>query len=223
MSGAEREARIRALLPVVKSIARRVHRSVPQAELDDLISEGSIGLIRAVDAFDPQRGVSLYHYARKVITGAVLNGVRRGDPVSERLRRTLRVADRARFELAQEIGTMPTHGEMEARSPKLARARTEAHRRAALSLDSKLPHGERLAPDHSEDPQNVFAARIEWERFRNALMALAPRERCVVIMRYFGDRKLRELAQPMQISPQRVSQLHLRAMRRLRETLKESA
>jgi RNA polymerase sigma factor (sigma-70 family) len=223
MNTAEREAQIRRLLPVVRSIARRIHRMVPHAELDDLVSEGSIGLLRAVDAFDPQRGVSLYHFARKVIMGAVLNGVRRADPVNERLRRTIRNAERERYELAQQLGSFPTHAEMEARSPKLARARIEAHRRAALSLDSPLPHGERLALDRSGDPQNVVALRLERQRVHGAIAALPPRERRVILMRYFAEKRLRDLAEPMQISPQRVSQLHLRAMRHLRESLKRSA
>ena len=223
MNAAEREAQIRRFLPLVRSIARRIHRLVPNAELDDLISDGCIGLLRAVDAFDPQRGVSFYHFSRKVIMGAVLNGVRRNDPVNERLRRTIRNADRARYALAQELGAMPTYAEMEAREPKLARARVEAHRRVALSLDSPLPNGERLALDRSGDPQNVVALRLEQQRVHGAIAALPPRERRVVLMRYFAEKRLRDLAEPMRISPQRVSQLHLRAMRHLRETLKQSA
>ena len=223
MSPAEREAQIRRFLPLVRSIARRIHRMVANAELDDLVSDGCIGLLRAVDAFDPQRGVSFYHFARKVIMGAVLNGVRRADPVNERLRRTIRNADRARYALAQELGALPSHAEMEAHEPKLARARIEAHRRAALSLDSPLPHGERLALDCAGDPQNIVARRLEQQRVHRAIAALPPRERRVVLMRYFAEKRLRDLAAPMQISPQRVSQLHLRAMRQLRETLKQSA
>ncbi len=90
MTTDERERRIRALLPLVRSIARRVHRMVPMTDVDDLIGDGCVGLIRAVDAFDPARGVPLEHYARRVVLGAVLNGIRRMDPVSERMRRTMR-------------------------------------------------------------------------------------------------------------------------------------
>ena len=223
MSPVERDARVRALLPLVKYIARRVHRMVPSRELDDLIGDGSVGLIRAVDAFDPTRGVPLAHFARRLILGAVLNGVRRNDPVAERMRRTIRLADRARYALAQEHGALPTHCEMEARSPKLAHARTEAHRRAALSLDTPLPRGERLAPDWSGDPQTIVANRFDREQIHRAIAALPPRQRSIVLAHYFADRKLRELVEPMNISPQRVSQLHLRAMRAMRATLKASA
>src|SRR5580693_4284505 len=93
----DRESRIRALFPVVKKIARRLRTLVPGSELDDLVGDGSIGLIRAVDNFDPNRGPSLEHYARRLILGAMLNGVRRMDPVSERARRATRDGANLRY------------------------------------------------------------------------------------------------------------------------------
>jgi len=184
MNEDEREARIRALLPIVRQVARRLHRMVPTADPDDLIGDGSIGLIRAVDAFDPERGVPLEQYARKLILGAMLNGMRRLDPVSERVRRRVRQAENARFALAQELGTVPSLQTLATRDPALARARTDAHRATPLSLDAALPLGERI-----------------------------------VLAHYYGERSLRSLGAPLGISPQRVSQLHVAAMRRLRVAL----
>jgi RNA polymerase sigma factor for flagellar operon FliA len=219
MSADEREALIRALLPLVRSIARRVHRMVPMSDLDDLIGDGCVGAIRAVDAFDPARGVPLDQYARRVILGAVLNGVRRMDPVSERMRRTMRGAQTARYALAQEIGTMPTMNAMSRLSPGLTAARTEAHRRTPLSLDSTLPLGERLDLDHSADPQTIVSERVERQIVRGAVAKLPSRQMRIVVAHYFAERRLRELVAPMRISPQRVSQLHLLALRRLRAAL----
>ena len=223
MSAEEREARIRGLLPMVRAIARRVHRMVPMSDVDDLIGDGCIGAIRAVDSFDPARGVPLEQYARRVVLGAVLNGVRRMDPVSERMRRTMRVAQTARYALAQELGTMPTMNAMVRRSPGLEHARTEVHRRTPLSLDTTLPSGERLDLDHSADPQTIVSERAERASVRDAVAQLPPRQQRIVVARYFADRKLRELVAPMQISPQRVSQLHLLALRRLRAALAVNA
>ena len=163
MSEDAREERIRALLPIVKAIARRVHRVVPTSDVEDLIGDGCVGLIRAVDAFDPARGVPLDQYARRVILGAVLNGVRRRDPVTERMRRTIRIANRARYALAQELGTLPSLAAMERFSPRLAHARTEAHRRAPLSLDYPLPRREHLQIDRSDDPQTLIQTRADLE------------------------------------------------------------
>jgi len=214
-----REERIRALLPIVRYIARRVHRMVPSSELDDLIGDGCVGLIRAVDRFDPARGVPLEQYARRLILGAVLNGVRRADPVPERMRRTLRVADKARYTLAHELGILPTLGAMERITPPLAPARTEAYRRNALSLDTTLPRSERLQLDHSADPQEIAIGRLERECMRRAIAALPQRQRSIVIAHYFGEQPLRALVGTLNVSPQRVSQLHLIAIRRLRAEL----
>jgi RNA polymerase sigma factor FliA len=222
MSADVREARIRALLPLVRQTARRVHRMVPLSDVDDLIGDGCVGLIRAVDAFDPARGVPLEHYARKLILGAVLNGVRRMDPVSERKRRIIRLAREARYALAQELGTLPPLNAVALRIPALTAARIEAYCRSPLSLDTPLPRGERLDVDHSADPQSLIAAKLDREAVHRAIDSLPPRQRRIVLARYFARRKLRELVGPMQISPQRVSQLHLDALKQLRTSLAEA-
>ena len=100
----DREAAIRRLFPLVRQIARRVRRMVAGVELDDLVGDGSIGLIRAVDNFDPMRGPTLEHYASRLIAGAMLNGIRRMDPVSERARRAVRDGENERFRIAVARG-----------------------------------------------------------------------------------------------------------------------
>lgn len=223
MNGADREARVRAMLPVVKQLARRVQRMVPSADPDDLIGDGSVGLLRAVDGFDPKLGVPLEQYARRVIVGAMLNGIRRLDPVSERVRRTIRLAERARYALAHELGALPTPQAMEEMVPGLARARVDAHRGTPLSLDAALPVGERLELDHDGDPQAIVEARVRRDRVRSAINALPGRQRHIVQAHYFHQESLRSIHARMGISPQRVSQLHLLAVKRLRAALAESA
>lgn len=223
MNDAERDARIRDLLPLVRALARRVRRMVPGANHDDLIGDGSIGLIRAVDAFDPALGVPLERYARRVILGAMLNGIRRLDPISERVRRTLRCAERARFALAHELGSLPSPQAMESRVPGLERARIEAHRGTPLSLDATLPLGERLEIDHGGDPQTIAAARAQRAAVRRAIAALPERQRTIIFAHYFEGRPLRAIYRELRVSPQRVSQLHLLALRRLRAELAEPA
>ena len=79
---ADREERIRRMFPLVKRIARRVKRMVPGFDVEDLIGDGSVGLIRAVHSFDATRGPTAMQYAQRLIAGAMLNGIRRMDPVS---------------------------------------------------------------------------------------------------------------------------------------------
>ncbi len=219
----DREEQIRALLPLVRRIARRIARVVGGSDVDDLIGDGSIGLIRAVDSFDPRHGVTLEQYARRVVAGAMLNGIRRLDPVSERVRRTLRDADRERYALATQRGILPSIAEMEQRVPALKRARTEAHRGTPVSIDAPLPNSERieLAADH--DPLAVTVERAERARLRIALDVLPARERSVIDAHYFAERSLRTLSREMDVSPQRVSQLHLMAIARLRVELVPTA
>ncbi len=215
----DREAAIRALLPMVRHLARRVHRMVSGSELDDLVGDGSVGLIRAVDAFDPGRGVPLEQYARKVVLGAMLNGMRRLDPVSERVRRTIRIAERARYAQAHRDGRLPTPGEMESMFPLLARARAHVFRHTPLSLDTKFPGREKVGMDIDADPQVVMALRGDRERIRGAITALPPRQCRIVVAHYYREHSLRSLGPLLGVSPQRVSQLHLLAIKRLRADL----
>jgi RNA polymerase sigma factor for flagellar operon FliA len=215
----DREAAIRRLVPLVRRIARRIMRLVPGADLDDLIGDGCVGVIRAVDGFDPALGPSLEQYARRIALGAMLNGVRRLDPVSERVRRVIRIAERERYALAVEQGALPSYGELEARHPALVRARADAHRGSPLSLDAPLPPESGSAPSGGEDPADAAIANAERRRIRAAIDALPQRQRAVVLAHYFAEQPLRALSDEMRVSPQRVSQLHVAAIEHMRRTL----
>jgi RNA polymerase sigma factor (sigma-70 family) len=218
----DREERIRRLLPLVRRIARRIARVVGGADIDDLVGDGSVGLIRAVDSFDPCHGLTIEQYARRIVAGAMLNGIRRSDPVSERVRRTLRNAERERYALASQRGELPPMHEMEQRVPALKRARIEAHRGTPVSLDAPLPLGERYDYSAADDPQTVAAAQADRLRVHGALAQLPPRERRLVVAHYFAERSLRGLSREMNVSPQRVSQLHVSAIGRMRRGLTAS-
>jgi len=215
----EREDAIRRLVPLVRQIARRIMRLVPGAELDDLIGDGCVGVIRAVDAYDPSLGPSLEQYARRVALGAMLNGVRRLDPVSERVRRVVRQAERERYALALERGALPSYADLERHFPSLGRARTDAHRGSPLSLDAPLPPDAGGAPSGGEDPADAVIAAAERGRVRAAVAALPQRQRAVVVAHYFAERPLRALSDEMRVSPQRVSQLHVAAIARMRRAI----
>ncbi|HEY4434345.1 MAG TPA: sigma factor, partial [Candidatus Cybelea sp.] len=104
MTACTRDEQVSALLPLVRRLARRLKRLVPAFDMDDLVGDGSLGLLRAVDSFDPLRGPQLEDYARRLIVGAMLNGIRRMDPVSERARRIVRDGENQRYTLAAAIG-----------------------------------------------------------------------------------------------------------------------
>jgi len=87
MTTSLREELIVSHLPQVELLARRLHHRCPQVELEDLISAGTIGLIQAVDRFDPKRNVKLNTLAEHRISGAMLDYLRRIDPLSRDVRR----------------------------------------------------------------------------------------------------------------------------------------
>ena len=112
--------------------------------------------------------------------------------------------------------------EMEQRVPALKRARIEAHRGTPVSLDAPLPLGERYDYSAADDPQTVAAAQADRLRVHGALAQLPPRERRLVVAHYFAERSLRGLSREMNVSPQRVSQLHVSAIGRMRRGLTAS-
>lgn len=215
----DREELIRELWPLVRRIARRIVRVIRAADVDDLTGDGSIGLIRAVDSFDPKRGTTLETYARRLIVGAMLNGLRRLDPVSERVRRKLRRAEEQRFALAQMRGTLPSLAELERDDPALQRARASAHRHAALSIDAPLPPGAGSLADMSAEPVRTVLERARKRELEEAIALLPERQRRILALHYGGELSLRAIGPQLRVSPQRVSQLHLLALERLRRTV----
>lgn len=219
MTKDERDATIRTLYPLVRAIARRVARVVNGADLDDLAGDGALGLIRAVDRYDATRGTTLETYARKMILGAMLNGVRRLDPVSERVRRTLRLAQERRYALAQERGTLPPFGELERDDAKIRLARIAAFRHAALSLDRPLASGCDPLADWTSEPSLRADERAKRRRLMEAVALLPERQRRIVRLHYGSELSLHRIGYAMRVSPQRISQLHLDALARLRHTV----
>lgn len=211
-----REEHVRELMPLVRNLARRLKRLVPTLDLDDLVGDGCVGLIRAVDSFDPFRGPQLTEYARRLVVGAMLNGVRRMDPVSERVRRTVRDGDSQRYTLAASRGEVPTAREMEVRCPGYRRALAAVYRGQPLSLDAPLPRGEALAYDWSDDPARIVEGRLERARLAALIDGLPKRQREVVLMHYYNGTSLRAVGKRLAISPQRASQLHTSAIAKLR-------
>jgi RNA polymerase sigma factor for flagellar operon FliA len=219
----EREETIRTFFPLVKKIARRIHTLVPSVDLGDLVGDGSVGLIRAVDQYDASRGIPLEHYARALISGAMLNGIRRMDPVSERIRRVIRDGEAARYRIAIERGSVPRNDEIEAVQPGFIRASSAAQNGVPLSLDAPLPDDVDMTADWSRDPARVFMSRTRRDELRALIDRLPERQREVMYEHYYGERTLREIGARLNISSQRASQLHVNAIGRLRSGMRAQA
>jgi RNA polymerase sigma factor for flagellar operon FliA len=221
MTAQEREAVVTALFPLVRVIAHRVARACRLADEDDLIGDGALGLVRAVDNYDPSRGVTLERYVRHVVLGSMLNGLRRKDPVSERARRRVRQAERLRDQLEARGASVSDH-ELDAAAPGFVRALAQVQCGLPLSLDAPLPYGMRPGPDWSGDPALIVERHLQSQGLRGAVAQLPPRQREVVFHHYFCEGSLRALSERMAVTPQRISQLHCAALDRLRAVVRST-
>ena len=223
-----RERLCEGALPLVRRIATIVHRRLPPHFCaDDLIGDGCLGLLRAVDRFDPAIGVTIESWAGRINRGAMLNGLRRMDAIPERVRRDARALDAARWIVAQRTGRAPTDGEA-AYSASLTPSKLAAIKRAArhapLSLDGPVSGepwariGERLV-SAQPDPGAVIADESLRRIVSDAVTALPGRERAIVEAFYGRGVTFGQIGKVLGVSKQRVSQLHSRAIACLRAAL----
>jgi RNA polymerase sigma factor FliA len=230
---AARERLCEAGLPLVRRMAMSVLRRLPpHFGIDDLIGDGCVGLLRAVDRYDPRVGLCFEAWAARLIRGAMLNGLRAMDIVPERVRRDARSLDWARWQLAQAHGCAPTDAAA-AHNAGLTRRKLSAvllalRRSVPVSLDVPLPQqsdhpftaslAERI-PAANEDPGDVVARRIAISAVARAVRALPARERLIVSTFYSTGCTFRTIGGRLGISKQRVSQIHGRALASLRAML----
>jgi len=219
MTASERESAIAQLLPLVERIARGLMRVHGGLGYDDCYQDGCIGLIRAVDTYDPAVGVTLRQFAKPLIARGIFNGLRERDAIPDRSRATLRDAERERHRLAQERQEFPGTSEMLSRVVGLARAMLVAYRADAMSLDARLPPGEHISPDWSDDPAGIVERTETHRAVRVAVDRLTERQRAVLRLHYYARSTTGAISRDMRISTQRVSQLHLQALQNVRKAL----
>lgn len=230
-SASARERLCEAALPLVRRMALSILRRLPpHFTPDDLIGDGCVGLVRAVDRFDPARGMRFEAWAARLVRGAILNGLRTMDLIPERVRRDARSLDRARWRLAQHQGTAPTDSAAAVRAGlserKLNAVLLALRRSIPASLDAPPPlaaaHtpalGERLA-GQSEDLASTVADRAIGEAVASAVRSLPAREQRIIASFYTGGSTFRTIGDQLGISKQRVSQIHGRALESLRTIL----
>lgn len=222
-------------LPLVRQIAGRMAIGLPKSvELDDLINAGVIGLIDALNNFDPSRGVQLKTYATLRIRGAILDELRSLDWVPRSTRARSREIERAIKKLENRLGRSPTDGELakEMGIPleDLYKAFDEAGSSTILSLDElvqvgggddrPMPLVEAIgAPDQPD-----ALADIEREEVKQIIMdlmdALSEQERLVITLYYYEELTLKEIGEVMGLTESRISQIHTKVILNLRARLK---
>lgn len=226
-----REQLIRQYAHLVKLTVNRIVPYPPNGlEWEDLYSYGVMGLIRAVDLYDPTRNVKFETYAIALIRGAVLEALRSEDWVPRSARDKLRQLERVWIRLESSLGRPPTDEEAaEALGISLNEYRQlliDYARTNTISLEACLINGdeddsssllETLAD--ASDPFEELLEREQTRALAQAIERLADRERRVIELYYYEGLTFKEIGQVMEISESRVYQIHTRALSRLRKHL----
>ncbi|GAA5142682.1 RNA polymerase sigma factor WhiG [Nocardioides marinquilinus] len=208
--------------PLVKYVSGRVRSGLPQSvESADLVSEGVIGLMDAIEKFEPSRGLQFQTYAVPRIRGAIIDSIRASDWVPRSVRSRLRDVDRARDALQNRLGRQPTDEEICAEAEiSLRELRELADRPTSFSHaeDEELASLDDLAP--------AVDAALEDESTREVLLSalrqLPERDQVVIALYFFEGLTLGEIGQVLSVTESRVSQLRSRATTALRTTLAEA-
>ena len=217
-------------MPLVRRAASSIVRKLPlRFSIDDLVGDGCIGLLRAVDRYEPKHGIPFDAWAARIVRGAILNGLRAMDLVPERLRRDARTLDANRWQLAQARGRSPSDQEAARQAGiderRLCAVLLALRRAAMISIDAPLQtleegdfFSDRLASD-DPDPAERVVMRDRSRSITSAVDCLPRRERFIIGAFYAGNKNFREIGRHLGISKQRVSQLHTRAIVELRARL----
>jgi RNA polymerase sigma factor for flagellar operon FliA len=228
---AERERLILEHLPQVRLIARRIQERLPESiTLEDLISTGVIGLISAIDHFDPAHNVKLKTYAEYKIRGAILDSLRGLDWAPRQKRRRAKQIESAIATAEQKLKRCPTEDEVAA---ELKITLDEYHEWLVeirgLNIGSlEGATGEQgkdllnYIPDGGENLPSTLLERSELERIlTQEIDGIPEMERTVLSLYYKEELTLREIAQVVNLHESRISQLKTQAILRLRTRLSE--
>jgi len=215
--------------PLVKYVVSRLAISLPAVlDSDDVLGYGLIGLLDAIDRFDPARGVKFESYAVPRVRGAIIDALRSLDPLSRSARDRVREIERALTGLEGELGRPPADEEVAAH---LGITVDRYHQQCSqgtvtvLSLDNLLEFDDSLAqPDHREfledraspAPPDVVERQELLRDLARAILRLPERERLVLALYYNEELTMKEISRAMDVSESRVCQLHSQAIARLK-------
>jgi RNA polymerase sigma factor for flagellar operon FliA len=219
-------------LSLVHHVARQLSRSLAvEADFDELVSAGTIGLMTAVKAFDARRGLAFSTFAVPRIRGSILDELRRQDHVPRSIRRKARDISRARESLMRQLGRTPQDTELALQLgtdvQTLWRWQSEVEGSVHLSLTSTTGEGRGTTTpsrvdflrNDEEGADERLSRESEVAQLREAILRLNDQERTVLSLYYFEELKSADIADVLGISESRVSQIRSKALGRLRSEL----
>jgi len=228
---AREEERILSHLPMVRHIVNKIAGHLRRnIDLDDLISAGTVGLVKAAHAFDPARHTEFSTYAYIRIQGAVIDELRGRSFIPAESSRSIRKTREAYQTFLAVNGRPPADEELAAQAgitiEKLYKTLEDARRQHFLSihgLSDDQPALGRLLPADEESSPGPQAERHELlQCLTRAIQELPERDRTLVILYYDRDLTMREIAETLEVTESRVSQMHASALFRLAMKLRSA-
>jgi RNA polymerase sigma factor for flagellar operon FliA len=229
-----RDRLILTYAPLVKYVAGRLGSGLP-AHVDegDLVSYGLLGLIGAIERFDPTRDIKFETYAISRIKGAIIDELRALDWVPRSVRSRARDIERAIAELESKLGRAPNDDEIAAKvgitTEELEDSLTEISRSSIAALDElwtmsgeggdQVSLLDTIEDTDGPNPQDALAQTELREALGEAIARLPEREKLVVTLYYYEELTLREIGEVLGVTESRVSQLHTKAILRLKSRL----
>lgn len=225
----DREQLVQRFVPLVKRIAyHMMARLPPSVQFDDLVQNGMIGLLDAIDRFQEGFGAQFETYATQRIRGAMLDGLRENDWLPRNLRRELRRIETAINQLEHEHGRVPSEKELaETLGMSLAdyqKTLQDARGHQLVYFDDLAGEGdegflERHFTDNAADPAAILEDKSVKATLIAAIGELPEREKMMMALYYEQDLNLREIGEVMGVTESRVCQLHTQAIARLRSQI----
>ncbi|HEV7976216.1 FliA/WhiG family RNA polymerase sigma factor [Amycolatopsis sp.] len=221
--------------PLVKYVAGRVGTGLPtHVDVGDLVQSGIFGLVDAIEKFEPARGLRFETYAMLRIRGAILDDLRSQDWVPRVVRSRAREAERALERLGARLHRTPTDAELASElgitHDDLRDLYSQLQLTSVVALEDLVAAGkdsgslvDTLPDDGAVDPVAVLVDQDNRRQLAEAIAQLAERDRVVVTLYYFESLTLAEIGKVLGVTESRVSQLHTRAVMRLRAKLVEQS
>src|SRR6201997_1451091 len=230
MTESERDVLINETLPLIKHIAHRVATRLPaNIEIRDLINAGVLGLLDAVEKFDPERNVKFKTYAEVRIRGAILDSLRNLDWAPRSLRKKSKDLERTYSDLTQKLGRPATDEEVsEAMGENMEDFHALVDQLHGLTIGSFENLGDAddsenyinyYPDDGSNDPYAKFESNELTALLAEAIEDLPEKERLVLSLYYYEEFTMKEIGALLGVNESRVSQLHTKATLRLRTKL----
>jgi RNA polymerase sigma factor for flagellar operon FliA len=219
-------------------VAGRTGARLPShVEQSDLISYGMIGLIEAMARFEPRRQIRFETFAMQRIRGAIIDELRSLDWVPRSVRSRAREIEEANSKLEHKLGRAPSDSELAQKmgidEKELHEALIQISNSSILALEelwmSPDASGDRVAlldtieDENAPDPQAALDTSEVRDLLQDAIQDLPERETLVIALYYFENLTLREIGEVLGVTESRVSQLHSKAVLRLRSRLKTTA